>query len=73
MSVQTRLGAALDRIAAGTGALRAREIDTRRAVRNGVETHEERLEAVVVKLEAVADDIWRGLELNDKPDLRRAA
>ncbi len=62
MSPQTRMGRALDRLAAGTGVLRSRHHDSAAAERNGTSTRETRLEEAVVHLERAADALWQGLD-----------
>jgi hypothetical protein len=71
-SVHSRLGAALDSIAAATGVQRMRVHDAERATRNGDTSVEARLELVVSRLEVVADDLWSAVE-SDRKHLRRAA
>jgi hypothetical protein len=67
-----RLGAALDRIAAGTSVHRVRASDAARSARNGA-TKDERLLTAVVHLEIAAHEIWTALDLDAPSELQRAA
>lgn len=70
MDHQTRLSAALSRLASATSVSRARAYDASRAERDG-QAQEDRLEAVVSKLEGLADELW--VILDDRPSLKSAA
>lgn len=69
MDAHTRLAGAITRIATATSITRTRAYDAARAERNGDQA--DQLEAVVARLERVADELWTALD--ESPSLKRAA
>lgn len=69
MDHQTRLSAALNRLAAGTSVLRTRAYDSARAERNG-DAREEHLEGVILHLESAVNELWSAIDT--RPALRKA-
>lgn len=63
MTVETRLGRVLERLASGVRAHGIREQDAARAERNGdVQARQVQLAAAVDQLEAANDALWKALE-----------
>lgn len=60
MQAQTRIGRAVDRIAAATRVIGVREYDSERAKRNGERDHG--MEQAAEKLEAAADQLWKAIK-----------
>lgn len=73
MGLHDRLGSALTSIATATSVQRARAYDVGRNTRNGRVSPDAGLEARVVKLEAMAAELWDILEMDERRHLRKAA